>query len=158
MSTVEAEANRSSLSEAIRRDLSSLACRAAIEIDNLILERSSDLQALPLLAKTLRDDLIDIPEPTSPSSLLNPTTAIVVNGAISEASRKAPLRLLDEVVGEAKSITAQFDSVLQDPQGFRSQSLDDLENMRSFCLALSRRAFGFQRPRHSRTPRDASGS
>lgn len=136
---------------ALQRDLPSLACRAAIELDNLILAEAGRLDAVSALGSTLQESLTEVAEPASPSSLLNPTTAIVVNGAISDAKRIEPLGQLDELIGETKNITHAFDELLHDPDAFRKTRLSDLVEMRSFCLALSKRAFGFKRARQRRT-------
>ena len=86
MSTVELGERSSGILESLRRDLPSVACRAAVEIDNLILDRTSDLGAVKDLRDVLRESLVDIQEPALPTSLLNPTTAILVNGAPSVTS------------------------------------------------------------------------
>ena len=139
--------------ETLERDLPSLACRAAVELDNLSLGRSTGLESVRKLSLSLQESLPEVADFASPSSLFDPTMAIVVNGAISDARQAEPIRQMTKLLSETKTITDRLDNLLQDPDEFCRTSLDQVKELRSFCLALSKRAFGSKRPRQSRAPR-----
>ena len=151
MSTIT-DPEQNAISETLERDLPSLACRAAVELDNLGLGRSSGLESVRKLSLSLKKSLPEVADFASPSSLFDPTMAIVVNGAISDTKQAEPIRQMAELLGETKNITDRLENLLQDPDEFCRTSLDQVKELRSFCLALSKRAFGFKRPRQSRTP------
>jgi hypothetical protein len=134
--------------EEFERDLPSVACRAAIELDNLILDRSTGLRAVHTLVRDIEESFTTIKEPASPNSLLNPTTAVVINGAIRDSMEEAPPKSISGLVEEAAKIVVRLKNVLADPSTYRTTRSAELEQMRSFCLALSRRASAFEPSRH----------
>lgn len=120
-------------------DLPSLSCHAAAELDNIILGRATDLAATRQLTKLLSEDVSPGSLLPTPSSLLpDPVTAVIMTQAIDDALLSvSPLSTLHEVAAEAKKIQHRLQSVVDAPQ---MQDEKDLREMRSFCLALSKRA------------------
>jgi len=151
MSTIT-DPEQNAIFETLERDLPSLACRAAVELDNLNLGRSSSLENVQKLSRSLKESLPEVADFASPSSLFDPTMAIVVNGAISDTRQAEPIRQMAKLLDETKNITDRFENLLRDPTEFCRTSLDEVKTLRSFCLALSKRAFAFKGPRQSRTP------
>src|SRR5437879_13145023 len=75
-----------SAARALESDLPSLANQAAIELDNLVLKRPVQLDAVRRLASRISEAVVNVAEPGSPSSLLDVRTAVVINKAIVEST------------------------------------------------------------------------
>jgi hypothetical protein len=137
----------------LESDLSSLACHAAAELDNLLLGRSAELQAVERLAALLADRIEGVPEPASPNSMLDPTTAAVVKRAIGDSTTPAtPLTTVHQLVQEAARIRKQLDRIIANPKNMKEAERSELESMRSFCLALSERASAEEESPFDREP------
>ena len=108
-------------------DLTSLACQAAVELDNLILHRPTQLHAVHKLATTIRD-VVSVPEPSQPSSLLDPTTAVALHKAIGG------LKTLEQLLEHVRDVTTRLGKA--SPTG----GAQDWKQLRDFCLALSQHA------------------
>jgi len=131
----------------LRSDFPALACHAAVELDNLLRGRGTEVQAVALLASALSgtQPALQGGAPTAfrllfdPSS--DPTDAVTVNWAIrdSQITEAAP-RTLNELVGELKRIELSLKSISEQPQAMAARNAAELERMRTFCLALSRRS------------------
>ncbi len=124
----------------LESDLASLACHAAIELDNFILERSTTFESVRRLASEIAESVPPNFDSFSPSSLLDPTAVLVLNRAISDAvPENAPTRV-DELVRKAAQITQRLSALIDNPADFRATKLPELAQMRSLCLALSKHA------------------
>jgi hypothetical protein len=124
---------------AFENDLPSVASRAAIELDNLLLNRSTDLGATQRLADIIAKSFPRNAEANAPAPFVNPTTAMVVNRAIADANIDKLASRVDELIRHARELANTLQSVTA--QAERS-SIDEqrLQVMRAFCVALSRRA------------------
>lgn len=130
----ESDQNESSWTD-LEGDLPSLASRAAIELDNMILGNADDLAVVRRLARLLAESLEAVPDPASPESLVDPATVLVMNSAILDAHvADRPLQTLRDLVSESMRIRETLESI----SGLTPKA--DLERMRSFCVALSNRA------------------
>jgi hypothetical protein len=123
----------------VQEDLASLASRAAVELDHIVLgrvDRAGDLSAVTRLATSLRD-WSDVNQPAAPDSALNPTTAVVLHRALNEyTGHKAPTQL-QEILDKAAEVTERLTTVAKQPA-----SLDGMEviRLRTFCIDLSKQA------------------
>lgn len=124
-------------------DLPSLACEAAVEIDNLARGRNGDLSAVRALADTITKS-VTVDQPSSPASLLNPTTAVVLRRAIGAVTGAGQPRKLDELLSKASEIAASLRSVAATPE--TPPMPRTLEELRAFCVALSNSAAAARRP------------
>jgi hypothetical protein len=121
-------------------DLASLACQAAIELDNLILDRSTTLDSVRRLVATIAESVPESMDVFSPSSLLDPTAVLVLNRAIGDTvPGKAPTRV-DELVRQASRMMQQLSEMIANPGHSRVSRLPELKQMRSLCLAVSKHA------------------
>jgi hypothetical protein len=137
---------------AIEPDLPTLACDAAVEIDDLVRGHQRDLAAVRLLAATIADS-VKVEELTSPASLLHPATAIMLGRAIGSvpggAGEPRKLNELLKTAGEyVRSLTRLVEATEASPP-----SRDELTKLRAFCVALSTHAGAthrspFDRPQH----------
>lgn len=111
-------------------DLSSLASRAAIEIDNLILGQSKEQNSIKKLAKKLKESIHDSYSGAECRFLTNPTAVTIMGRAINKG---APNKIssVDEIIKQAQLIT----DILNKPMS--SSDRPQLEEIRSFCIALS---------------------
>jgi hypothetical protein len=134
----------------LRSDLPLLACDAAFELDNLILGRPTGLESVKRLRETLAELLTDYSGPSCPSSLFNPTMALALNNAISDARQQEPVRRLAELMDHAKQYAGQLERLVASHHSKFEEK--ELKELRTFCLALSKRAFAF-RSRRPRTPK-----
>src|SRR5438132_6137233 len=65
-------------------DLETVACEAAIELDNLIRGRSQSAASIKKLAERLTKELPEASDLSSIKHLVDPSTVIVMSGAIRE--------------------------------------------------------------------------
>jgi hypothetical protein len=120
-------------------DLASLACDAAIELDNLILDRAREVAAVRKLSDRLAKELPDAPDFSSLKHLVDPSTLVVMSRAILETPWAGQASEVQELTRAAGKIAQRLLSVSSDPGASRAD-IPGLEQLRTFCLALSRRA------------------
>lgn len=123
-------------------DLASVACRAAIELDNQMLNRGNGVDSISQLHKMVSESLPTGQDPMAANWLRDPSTTVVVHRALS---RNSPATAVDELVKKAREILAQFSSLIASPTEFVKQHREEAEKMREFCLALSRSASSTRR-------------
>lgn len=131
------------------QDLASLACQAALEFDNLILKRSSQLNAASELFAQIRQRVTDVAQPASASSLLDPTTAVVLNRAVKDVSGPTDGQLEQLLVQIREMSEIVTGLTTADPSA--EKNVVQLGKLRTFCLAVSRHASAvwpnpFERP------------
>ena len=137
----------------LESDLASLSSRAAIALDNLVIGGEVERYALCTLADTIVL-LTETPaESSEPALLLDPSTAIVMNHAIADAKLlPTALTTVEQLLQEASSIGERLREVSKDPPGFLGRQREDVEKMRSFCLALSKQACAYRESVADRQP------
>jgi hypothetical protein len=117
-------------------DLCLLASNAAVELDDLLLGRSSHMDSVHELAEILGR----IGEPDTAESPLamrvDPYAALVVSNALDESRWCTPLATLADLAREAGTIAARL-------HDSRTSQSDSIERMRSFCIALSKSAAAY---------------
>lgn len=135
-------------------DLTVVSCYAAGEVDDLILGRPSEFDAVKHLSKTLKDSIVSVPEGTSPEAMIDPTTAVAMNRALeySDSTSSKPLRTVAELVIESERITNLLDQLIDNSEEVRRNNFSDLEKLRSLCLALSSSALAFEEPIEEKEP------
>ena len=129
----------------LESDLPSIASLAAIELDRLALKRETNLEGVSRLIEVISNSITGVAEPASPSSHLNPSTAVAVNQAIADSKFSDLSAQLANLLEEAGKITSLLNEARQAPDQFRESNFEALKQMRSFCLALSRRALASER-------------
>jgi hypothetical protein len=136
----------------VENDLPTVACHAAIELDNLILDRPIGLSSVDRLRFLLSESIPPERDPNSPNWLRDPTAVVVVNRALGDEPSRKPISTVGELVREAGELVAQLAELIRDPSAFRTSNAAELNKMRSFCLALSRRASATKKSPHDRIP------
>jgi hypothetical protein len=115
----------------VATDIAQLAARAAAQIDNVILRRSTEVGAVRELAALLKDRVAVAGPKTSTAHFLDPSTVLLIDHALQET--KGSVRTVQELVAEAQRMIA---SLKQPDDG----AVEHLKSTRSFCVALSRAA------------------
>lgn len=115
---------------ALDPDLPFLASEVAVDIENLLANNPTSLDAIHKLAHRLRNAIEPGTAGTPPHSLMDPATLTVVAQAIAQTEDS--LRSVDELLAHAEKIAAS----LSEP-GFGTNR-SELANARDFCVALSR--------------------
>ena len=153
MSTMVADESEEQfeLLEEFERDLPSVACRAGIELDDLVRGRGSKLHAIRRLVSDIEGSLTTVQEPEAPASLLNPTTVVVLNGAISDLISRQPASIPD-LIEQAKAIVKNLKAVVANPENSGEEQLGRLRQMRTFCLKLCNRASSLEPSRYDIRP------
>jgi hypothetical protein len=121
-------------------DLPSVACQAAIELDNLILGRGTSLSGVAELSNRLTEEVPNVPDLNSPLSLVDPSTVVALHGTLQEACITGPSDDIADLTRRAGEIVQRLKSVSDNPQAARSAGLEELHKLKDFCLILSRRA------------------
>lgn len=111
-------------------DLSNLASRAAIEIDNLILGQSKEQDSIKTLAKRLKESIHEPCRGSECKSLVNPTAVTIMGRAINKGST-TKISSVDEIIKQAQQITEALN------KSTSSSDKQQLEAIRTFCVALS---------------------
>lgn len=124
----------------LENNLSSIACRAAIELDNLIIGQQTDLESVRQLAVKIT---ALVSGDAGGQSVPNPSAVVVMNRAIHDChwSSEPPARV-DDLVRQAGQITDRLTRLAQgNPQDETHTDIDPAK-LRLFCLTLSRLAVG----------------
>ena len=111
--------------------LSFLASQAAVELDNLLLGKSSKLQAVKLLGERLAHSTEKIEGGEGRRSLMDPATVSVFSNAIA-ASGIPKVQTLPELAQEAWRLAND----LQESQS--TSDKQQLEVLRTFCTHLAK--------------------
>ncbi len=135
----------------LESDLASLACQAAIELDNLLLGGNGGREAVRRLADALSHIVASGGEAASPASLLKPATAVVLNRAFGER-HVAGLSSIDDLVKSAGDIAGQLRAVAANPEDPLLAAPEQIRNMRATCLAVSRSAWASESSPYDRRP------
>ena len=125
----------------LESDLPSLASHAAVELDNLILNRAQHLEAVRRLANMILGSFIPAGKGEAKQSAFDPTVVVLMNRAIADSGLPdRNLRTVDELVKRADQIGEVLKRVSEHPREFRERDEEFLAQMRDFCVALSSRA------------------
>ncbi len=125
-------------------DLPSVACDAAIELDELSRGRSNDVTRLEQLAGIISSRVSDVPDPTSLTAQFDPHAVVVLHGALTSVAHPAPLDRLEEVVKSVAGLNRRLASVVDAVRAGKDIADEELANLRLFCLALSRVAASYE--------------
>lgn len=122
-------------------NLSDVASRAAVELDNLLLGKSRDLQATTDLIEYITDSIPENANSVKSGTGLDTTTVIVLNRAIGDSSVAA------HTVSTVADLATEIHKILRQLEDFKSNRNDSekvvdekLVKLRDFCLALSKSA------------------
>jgi hypothetical protein len=134
-------------------DLPSVACQAAIELDNLILGRTTHLPSVAELSGRLSEEVPNVPDLNSPLSLVDPSTVVALRGTFQESRFSAPSDDIGDLTRQAEEIVRRLKAASEDPQSARASDLEGLKKLKECCLILSRRsAAASGDPEESRPP------
>jgi len=122
------------------RDLPSVACQAAIGLDNLILGRANGLPGVAGLSARLSEEVPAAPDLNSPLSLVDPSTVVALHGTIQESRLAAPSDDIVVLTRQAGEIVRRLKAASDDPAAARASHLEELRKLKEFCLILSRRS------------------
>ncbi len=126
-------------------DLATVSCYAAGEVDNLIHKRPNGFGAIKRLRHMIQDSLIDCGTSASGHFMVDPTTAVAMNRALAISRSVDDLDTVEKLIEESKQITKLLDRVTKKAEE-GEQNKQELEKLRSLCLALSRSALAFEEP------------
>jgi len=118
-------------------DIALLASDAAIELDELLLGMDPILTKVHELMRVL-PDLVKPADDNAPSSI-DPTSALMVNQAFSDARWTNPIRNTAQLAQEVMNLTSQLGEAIR-PGAGRS---DLIQRLKNFALALSRTASAY---------------
>lgn len=120
-----------------RANVGLLASRAAVELESLRLGRKTRLDFVLKLAQLLDESVIEIKDPSSPRSLLDPAKAVLFRRAINSSpygGESHKVNSVDELVVSAKAIKTDLAKVVSD-----HASIDpgEVSRIRDFCVSLA---------------------
>lgn len=116
------------------RELPFVAACAAMELDNILLGKTSDTSSVGTLASFLREAAESDGNGTSLLALIDPSTATIFSSAIT-ASLHANVRSLQELASEAIKIAEELDET--SPSSSEKLAI---EKLRAFCSHLAKSA------------------
>ena len=133
-------------------DLPSVACQAAIELDNLILGRTNELPSVRELSARISKEVPQMSDLNSPL-FVDLSTVVALHGTLKESRITPPSDEIGELTRQAKEIVSRLNTISDDPPAARSSDLEELKKLKEFCLILSRRsATASMHPDESRLP------
>ena len=122
-------------------DLSDVASRAAVELDNLLLGKSRDLQATTDLVEYITESIPENADSVKSGAGLDTTTVIVLNRAIDDSSVAAhPVSTVADLATEIYKILRQLEELKNSLNDPKEVVCEKLAKLRDFCLALSKGA------------------
>jgi len=131
-------------------ELPSLACHAAIELDNLIRDKSKNLDAVIQLIAVISDvgQVLSLSDTTKgfPLAHLNPAAAVALNAAIAESKLSIALTNLSDLSKETNQVLQSLTELVENPQRAKEEEPEKLDKLKSFCLSLSKHALASEPP------------
>ena len=124
----------------LEMDLASLASQAAIELDDLLLGRREELTAVAVLVDKIAAGL---PE----GKPLDATTVVAVQRALIDTPGSKQTTTVSELQSSAAEMTARLSGLIT---GVDVKAPNVLEQLRSFCVALSKHSTALQRSPYDR--------
>jgi hypothetical protein len=124
----------------LEMDLASLASQAALELDDLLLGRRKDLTAVGVLVDKIAAGL---PE----GKPLDATTVVAVQRALIDTPGSKQTTTVSELQSSAAEVTARLSGLIT---GSDVKAPNLLEQLRSFCVALSKHSTALQRSPYDR--------
>jgi len=128
------------------RDLSTLSCHAAIEIDSLITDEYRGLDSVQELSDMLSQKVIPLEQNMDSFLLLDTTAMAVMRYAIDENRSYEALTSMEDFTISAKSILQKLISTKDKYEQNQERDTEELTELREFCLALSKQASNYQLP------------
>src|SRR6266487_4599571 len=125
----------------LEMDLASLASQAAIELDDLLLGRRKELTAVSVLVDKIAAGL-------PKGKPLDATTVVAIQRALIDTPGSKQTTTVSELQHSAAEMTARL-SALVAGTDVESQSVN-LEQLRAFCVALSKHSTALQRSPYDR--------
>jgi hypothetical protein len=132
----------------LQNNLATVACYAAGEVDDLILDRPNGFVAVRRLLRMIKDALFGETFQGSPESLIEPTTAAAMNRALghSNPALKDNLKTVDQLLAESRRVALSLEGVVKDPNRMKREEPAELERLRALCIALSDSALACAEP------------
>jgi hypothetical protein len=129
-------------------DLPSLASQAAIALDNVRLRRPSDLSAVARLAEMIQA-AVPPPEQTWQISYFDIGSTLAVNRAVAQIAGPTASTRVDELLPQVRAFAQRLAGLShrRDPLSSEPSEVNDL---RAFCVELSRQADAGQRTVYDR--------
>ena len=124
---------------ALDPDLAFLASQAAIELDALLSQRSTELAAVRELAEQLRNSITLSSADGGPQSLMDPATLSVLGEAMNRTHPTQTVTRIRDLVSRAAAIADDLQ---------RSDPIRDRERLewaREFCVSLSKTAAAYRK-------------
>lgn len=130
-------AQSENLLEAMDPELPFLAARAAIELDNLLLNRGQKLDAVASLAERLRNSSTRITNVQRDKALVDLSTVEILSSSVS-ATEQFSGSTLQDLAAKASEIAANLQTASE-----RKSADSAIARSRAFCVALSRCASSY---------------
>jgi hypothetical protein len=131
-------------------DVPSLANQAATELDNIIIGRGGQVTAIRQFVTFLRNELQGSGVTSTQRMPVRATTFVVMNRAVSEAEIGTPPRNVGDVVQQVGHVVEILAKIGEHPLDIKDANLEEVQRMRSFCLAYSKSASRSQGKRNER--------
>jgi predicted PP-loop superfamily ATPase len=126
-------------------DLPILAARAAIEIDNVRLNKPVELNAVKALSMRLANTF-EKNGGDKNRAVLDSSTAAIVTRAFGSAAWPHAVTSTDQLLRETRALAKKMDQLTPDPKQ------QGLETLRNFFVALSRCATAYRQSIHDQIP------
>ncbi|MGH9959022.1 MAG: hypothetical protein ACREBC_18145, partial [Pyrinomonadaceae bacterium] len=120
--------------------LAQVASNAAVEFDCYLRGRQFGFDAVTQLASYLQSEIKEVNEPPTPSSLLNPSVAVVMSRAIRLSNWPTKeITTVADLVSKANEISKELQSS-EDLLDETPTTETTVQKLRDFCVALSKAA------------------
>lgn len=115
-----------------------VACHAAIELDNILEERTDPgTAALQVLIEKLSYQSIEVMNGLFIPALVDPLNELAVY-KFFQSFDSGPLKTIDDLKERSSDFGRTLKQIIDDPTTFRGSHIDDLKVIRDRCLTLSR--------------------
>jgi hypothetical protein len=137
MTIAEATISSNQGLRALDTDLPFLASEAAVDLENILSGRGTQLAAIQCLAARLKNSIELSNSGGPPKALMDPATLTVLGEAVAQTAASATN--VNDVLAEAAKIASDLSA----PESSRKR--EELVRARDFCVALSKAAASYRR-------------
>lgn len=136
----------------LEKDLPSIACFAAIELDNIFLGSDDKVKSIERLVGVLSGPFVG--QTSDPQAfMVEPATSVAMSQAIDASHLfEKPMKTIDDLIKESNNIIDKLKKIAVHADNEINGNKENVKKLRQFCINLSRGASSYEQSPHDSIP------